>query len=222
MDTELTNAVSHELKTPLSRLHYALELQKTSTSDLEKEKYTQKIESNIVALEKLVNELLSYTRLQTSQTLNLESHQLNPWLEKELEEFSEYHPDLEIKLTCNDKIEAVFDEFLLSRAFNNLLENAVNFADKNNPLLKVTATVNNSQSSIIIEDNGIGIIRENRERIFKPFLRLDGSRQRHKSSGSLDGYGIGLSIVKRVMLQHKGEVVCSSSNLGGAKFTLIW
>ncbi len=219
---ELTNAVSHELKTPLSRLHYALELQKTSNNDYEKEKYTKNIESNIFALEALVDELLSYTRLQTTQILTLKNHNIKPWIKKELDNFAEYHPKVLIKLTCNSNSMSVFDEHLLSRAFNNILENAARYADKDKPVIYISFYVKNKETLLAIEDNGTGIKERNRESIFEPFTRLDASRQRYEDSDALGGYGIGLSIVKKIMLQHKGNVICSDSNLGGAKFVLMW
>ncbi len=219
---ELTNAVSHELKTPLSRLHYALELQKTSISLEEREKYTDKIEDNIASLEALVDELLTYSRLQTTRSLNLKTYKTKAWLSKELDVFVEYHPNIKIELDCDNSDQSDFDKLLLSRALNNLLENAAYYADKNHPEIKVTSIIKNNKTIINIEDNGKGIKESDRAKIFEPFTRLDPSRQRHNKNKSLGGYGIGLSIVESVMQQHKGEVYCSDSSLGGAKITLIW
>jgi signal transduction histidine kinase len=77
---DLTNAVSHELKTPLSRLRFALQMQQGSSSKVDKQKYTDKIQDNIGELESLINELLDYARLDRDGNLlkNEVTTQRNP------------------------------------------------------------------------------------------------------------------------------------------------
>lgn len=218
---DLTNAVSHELKTPLSRLHFALEMQKSSKTTTERNIYTQKIEDNIFALENLVDELLNYTRLQRKQSIVLVQHALKDWLDNEIENFKEYHP--KTKMVNNNKIkkEVSFDAHLMSRALNNLLENAANHANPNSPIIIISTESKSDWISISVEDNGLGIDPKFHQKIFEPFARLDKSRNRNKKE-KLGGYGMGLAIVKSIMTQHKGSIRCETSTLGGAKFTLIW
>jgi signal transduction histidine kinase len=221
---DLTNAVSHELKTPLSRLHFALEMQKESKTETERVHYTQKIEDNIASLENLVDELLSYTRMQRQQAINSQSHSLKNWLQKELESFTEYHPNIDITYHLATKNKAFFDKYLMSRALNNILNNAVRYARSDTKtIIKVTAEINEENVLIIIEDNGIGIKLEDYDKIFEPFTQLDKSRQRKDSDAkNTSGYGMGLAITKRIMQRHKGKIVCDKSELGGVKMILSW
>ena len=217
---DLTNAVSHELKTPLSRLHFALEMQKESETKDERDQYTKQIESNINALENLVDELLSYTRMQRQQQINLQTHPLKQWLEQEISQFAEYHPNIEIIQEINGQKEIVFDHHLLSRALNNLLGNATQYCDKKIPIIKISAKQMGEQMTISIEDNGIGINKKDCEKVFQPFTQLDKSRTRQDNQ--LGGYGMGLAIVKSIMLQHRGDVCCEKSVLGGVRIIMSW
>ena len=200
---DLTNAVSHELKTPLSRLHFALEMQKTSISKKDQKFYTQKIEDNILVLENLVDELLNYTRMQRQETINLEKHSLEKWLVKELNTFADYHPNIALKTIINTKKDISFDKHLMSRALNNLLNNAASYGANKEPKIVITASNDSDLAILSVEDNGIGINHNDYEKIFEPFTRLDKSRHR-KDNNDLSGYGMGLAIVKSIMHQHKG------------------
>lgn len=218
---DLTNAVSHELKTPLSRLHFALEMQKNSSTPEERKLYTDKIENNIVALENLVNELLSYTRLQREQSIKTQKHPFNQWLKKEVRTFCEYNPNIEVRVEADIDKDINFDRHLMSRALNNLLENAATHAKTNQPMIKIKAKLDANIAYLTIDDNGQGIDTTYHETIFDPFTRLDKSRKR-KNDKSLGGFGMGLAIVKSILKQHKGSVSCKKSALGGASFQLQW
>ena len=217
---DLTNAVSHELKTPLSRLHFALEMQKNSQTEEEREIYTQKIESNVEALEQLVDELLSYTRMQRQQGAEFSAQPLKAWLENEIQTFTEYHPNIAIETTIKTAKAVIFDQHLMSRALDNLLSNAAKYAKPNSPKIKISAHQNAEFISLNVEDNGEGIAKDDCKKIFEPFTRLDKSRQRNHQS--LGGYGMGLAIVQRIMEQHKGQTNCEKSSLGGVKISLQW
>lgn len=218
---DLTNAISHELKTPLSRLHFALEMQKNSKTEEERETYTNKIDNNILALDGLVSELLSYTRLQRHYILELKHYSLKVWLEEEIAIFSDYHKNIDIRLKIETIQEVAFDKHLMSRALNNLLDNAANYVNQNNPIIRLVAKQIKNTISLSVEDNGKGLSPTDYQTVFDPFTRLDKSRQRTKT-GNLGGYGMGLAIVKSILKQHKGSVSCGKSGLGGAAFELIW
>lgn len=103
----------------------------------------------------------------------------------------------------------------LQRAVINLVSNALRHASTR---VRVTTLVQSGRCRVMVEDDGPGIPEAYRERIFTPFLRLDDSRTR--SSG---GYGLGLSIVRRVIYWHQGRAhVESSADLEGACFVLEW
>jgi len=216
---DLTNAVSHEFKTPLSRLHFAVEMQETSKTEEEREIYTTKIKQNIASLEDLVGELLSYTRLQRQESLNIQEHHVEKWLNNELESFIEYHPNIELSIDIQAKGRLRFDAHLISRALNNLLNNAVTHSNSKVPNIKVTTKINNGSFHLFVEDNGLGIDASNYDKIFEPFTQLDKSRQKKKKE-ILGGYGMGLAIVKSIIIQHNGNVSCEDSDLGGVRIIL--
>lgn len=220
---DLTNAVSHELKTPLSRIHFALEMQKESKTEKERKLYTQKIENNLASLESLVGELLSYTRLQRQQQINLQANSLKIWLDNEIEGFAEYHPEIKIIQEIgieNTQQTVIFDKHLMALALNNLLDNAARHSQRDKPIIKISTKQISTQIYISVEDNGKGIKNEDCHKIFQPFTRLDKSRKHQDDK--LGGYGMGLAIVKSILKQHKGKVSCESSELGGLKISLIW
>ncbi len=223
---DLTNAVSHELKTPLSRIRFALEMQKEATESRERDQYTQKIESNIVELETLIDELLSYSRMEREQSSsshkNQHTHHLKNWLTQELHHFTEYHPKITLQqdIASNTQQDIVLDKIMMARALNNLLNNAARYTHS---IVRVSATLENGITTLTVEDNGNGINKEDQERIFQPFIRVDESRQRSSNDHGVNGgYGLGLSIVKRIMESQGGGLKYQPSNLGGAGFVMWW
>ncbi len=218
---DLTNAVSHEFKTPLSRLNFALEMQKISKTEKERLIYTDKIEQNIIVLEGLVDELLNYTRMQRQQKVEMTSQSVKLWLENEIALFSDYHQNIEIDtdITINKNI--AFNSHLMSRALNNLLNNSVEYSSSKPQKIRISAFFDDEEINLIVEDNGIGIAKQDQQRIFEPFTRLDTSRKRSDHE-HLGGFGMGLAIVQSIMKQHQGKVTCESSSLGGAKISLVW
>ncbi len=218
---DLTNAVSHEFKTPLSRLNFAVEMQKTSKTKKERLIYTNKIEQNIIVLEGLVDELLNYTRMQRQQKVEMKSQSVTLWLENEIAVFSSYHQEIEIEtnITINKNIS--FNPHLMSRALNNLLNNSVEYASSKPQKICISAFIDNEEINLVVEDNGIGIAKQDQQKIFEPFTRLDKSRKRSDHE-HLGGFGMGLAIVQSIMKQHQGKVNCEASSLGGAKISLVW
>ena len=103
----------------------------------------------------------------------------------------------------------------MHRAIQNLVGNAGRYAKGR---VKVRCSVADDICRVDVEDDGPGIPEEDWDRVFSAFARLDDSRTR--ASG---GYGLGLSIVRRIMYWHGGRaMVGRSDELGGARFSLIW
>ena len=101
---------------------------------------------------------------------------------------------------------------LIERACQNLITNAVRYA-KNQVV--VSAKIENEQLIITVSDDGNGISKEDRDKIFKPFTRVNKSR--NKNDG---GFGLGLAIVKRIIDLHHGQCHVEPSSLGGCEFIL--
>jgi two-component system sensor histidine kinase RstB len=110
-------------------------------------------------------------------------------------------------------LEVEAEERYLHRVLQNLVTNALRYAGS-----RIVMVVDGDEDQVVIhvDDNGPGIPEHERERVFKPFARLDKSR--HRASG---GYGLGLSIVKRIVDWHGGDIRVDESPMGGARFTVI-
>ncbi|MGB1465512.1 MAG: sensor histidine kinase, partial [Alcanivorax nanhaiticus] len=118
-----------------------------------------------------------------------------------------------ISVECDlPMLEVEADERYLHRVLQNLVTNALRYAGSS---IVMRIESGDSQVVIHVDDNGPGIPEHERERVFKPFARLDKSR--HRASG---GYGLGLSIVKRIVDWHGGEIRVEESPEGGARFTV--
>ena len=102
----------------------------------------------------------------------------------------------------------------MHRAIQNLVGNACRYAASN---VHIEYSCHDDICRIDVEDDGEGIPKKDWDRVFSPFTRLDDSRTR--SSG---GYGLGLSIVQRIIYWHSGRAIVSESRWGGAKMSLLW
>lgn len=212
---DLTNAVSHELKTPISRLRFALEMQQESTNNQEATHYTHQIENNIQALQDLIDELLGYTRMQREKQLNLQAHDdVSQWISHEIDLFADYHPSIGFNCETSVNQTIYFDPLQLSRVLNNLLDNATKHCQS---AITVSACNVDNEFLLTVEDDGQGLPATDCEKIFEPFTRLDKSRQYNKELNK-GGYGLGLAIVKSIILLHQGQISCQSSPMGGAAF----
>lgn len=103
----------------------------------------------------------------------------------------------------------------MHRAIQNLVGNACRYAAGQ---VRVTCTLDDENCRIDVEDDGPGIPEQEWEKVFSAFARLDDSRTRNSG-----GYGLGLSIVRRILFWHGGQsFVGRSEELGGARFSLVW
>lgn len=212
---QLTNAVSHELRSPLARIRFASEMAAPSKRP---ENYLTEINNSVEELNSLIEELLTYTRFDRQQTIDCKPHQLKKWIAGiiETERALPTAQRCQIKLECNIKTgkqQAAFDEKLMTRALRNLISNALRYT-KSTILVSLQSTDTNVL--ITVEDDGPGIPENERDKIFDPFYRVDNSRT--KATG---GYGLGLAIVKNIIKLHHAEIdVTYSAALGGAKFII--
>ncbi|WNC73779.1 ATP-binding protein [Thalassotalea psychrophila] len=211
---ELTNAVSHELRTPLARSKFALQVLRGAKDDETREKYIDKITTDVEELESLVNELLVYAAFESEQpNINFTNSDVKQLVDFQVASFASN--DFDINFICEqDCVMAEYDAHFINRAFSNLLTNAVKYGQGK---LQVSLLSDGQQCSLIVEDNGPGIDDDFKEIIFDAFSRYDKSRG--KDTG---GFGLGLAIVSKVMLWHNGSATVENSDLGGAKFILSW
>jgi two-component system sensor histidine kinase RstB len=208
----LTNAVAHELRTPIFRLRCQLTMLEEDIKTPEHQPFLHGMEEDLTELDQLVEELLTYAKMQRSGILGDFSTQSFPrWLLNQ-------QPILQrscmksLQIFPGKPVDIQFDSRLLLRALSNLIRNADIHA---NAQIELHSFVENDRLVICVDDDGQGVPKNECERIFEPFERLDTAR-----ANNTGGHGLGLSIVKEIMDMHQGEVAVSSSPLGGARFAL--
>lgn len=208
---QLIDGIAHELRTPLVRLRYRLEMSENLTPP-----ESQALNRDIGQLEALIEELLTYARLDRPQNeLMLTEPDLPAWLLTHLQDVQSVTPERAVNLvTCVIGDYGALDMRLMSRVLDNLLNNALRYS---RTTVQVSLLLDGSQATLIVEDDGPGIEADARERVFEPFVRLDPSRDR-----ATGGCGLGLAIVHSIALAMGGSVVCDESELGGAKFSFHW
>ena len=211
---ELTNAVAHELRTPLARSKFALQMMERVDDKDKQARYRQQITNDIIELEELVNEMLVYASFDSDKPqIKVKSVDLAPLIQDQISSMAHYQG--EILFDVDENIAAVeCDGHFILRAVINYLNNAQKYGGN---LIKVGLHINNEQCQISVADNGEGISEELKSKLFDAFARGDESR--NKETG---GFGLGLAIVTRIMEWHGGKAWVEDSHLGGACFYLQW
>ncbi|BFO04442.1 two-component system sensor histidine kinase BprS [Pseudomonas guariconensis] len=213
---ELLNAVSHELRTPLTRLDFGLVLLFDEVPPPCRKRLLELV-GHVRELDELVLELLSYSRLQNAdQARERVEVSLLELVDSVLGGFAEELDGRGIQWEVRAETRLprfVLDPRLTARAVQNLVRNAMRYCDES-LLLRLRAEEDGA-CLVTVEDDGIGIPPEERERIFQPFYRLDRSRDR-----SIGGFGLGLAISRRAIEGQGGTLTVAQSALGGAQFRI--
>ncbi|MEW6751350.1 MAG: ATP-binding protein [Candidatus Latescibacterota bacterium] len=209
---ELLSAVSHELRTPLARLFFLVDDAQGATGEAEKNRLLQRIEVSLQDLNDLVDELLTFVRLDRhGEPPPAQAVAVGPVLQEVAAVLSDLRSEVSMEVDCPEVQVAVVPR-LLRRAVLNLATNASRHAQSR---LRITCSLAGGQVCISVDDDGPGIPPEAREKVFEPFFRLDESR-----SAEAGGAGLGLAIVRRIADLHGGSVTATDSPLGGARFVL--
>lgn len=208
---QLIDGIAHELRTPLVRLRYRLEMSENLS-----ETQLQAFNRDIGQLEALIEELLTYARLDRPQNeLHLSKPDLPLWLSAHMAEAQDVNPSKTIKIkNLTPGNYAALDMRLMARVVDNLLNNALRYCRST---VETSLWLTGNQATLMVEDDGPGIAPADREHIFEPFVRLDPSRDR-----ATGGCGLGLAIVHSIAQAMGGTVSCDESELGGARFTFSW
>jgi len=207
---QLIDGIAHELRTPLVRLRYRLEMSENLT-----ETESQALNRDTSRREALMEELLPYARLDRPQNeLKLTTPDLPAWLRSYVEDVQSVNPQRTLLISSVDGDYGALDMRLMERVLDNLVNNALRYSDNQ---LRIALTLNGSRASLSVEDDGPGIAPEARQRVFEPFVRLDPSRDR-----ATGGCGLGLAIVHSIAQALGGDVSCEASDLGGARFCFNW
>ena len=219
---ELVRAVSHELRTPLARLRFGLEMIGDAQTPEARHKYMEGMDSDIQDLDRLVDEMLTYARLeQGAPALKFQRIDLSALVDQVIGELAPLRVAVRVTrgqcfaLAAGDEVWVEAEPRYLHRALQNLVSNAMRHAQSQ---VCISYQVGPLCCRVDVEDDGPGVPESAWDRIFTPFMRLDDSRTR--ASG---GHGLGLSIVRRIIHWHDGRALVGKSQLlDGACFSLRW
>lgn len=216
---EMVRAVSHELRTPVARLRFGIDMLAETDDKAKRLVQLEELDADIEQLNELIDEILTYARLeQGSPALHLETVVVKDLLRDLVHLLSPREGEVQLRDTTRwealsqQQWQLWVDETYLARLLQNLITNALRYAQHQ---VSVSYTYHKGEAIFYVDDDGPGIPEGEREKIFEPFARLDESR--HRGSG---GYGLGLSIVKRIAQWHSGSVSIAESPLGGARFVV--
>jgi two-component system OmpR family sensor kinase len=213
---DLSNAVSHEIKTPLARMQFEIELAKDAKDITEIGKTFTNLKKDIAEIDSLVTATLEYAILERANvSLNLGAYNFRTLVPAIAEKVGrDARPEIRLRSHIQGDADAVIcDIHLLETVLKNLLYNAMRYAKHD---ILVTFLLQDGENNLIVDDDGPGIPEKDRERVFESFVQLE------RFSNRKSGFGLGLAIVKRAIEWHKGTVVISRSPLGGARFSATW
>ncbi|QSP96275.1 ATP-binding protein [Marinobacter salinisoli] len=217
---EMIHAVSHELRTPVARIRFGVQMIESCEDEKKLEKQLEGIDGDIQELDELIDEILTYARLeQGGPVFSLQEASVTDLVRQVVSEQQLIRPALTIDADIDEGAEqwamADIEPRYIHRAIQNLVGNAGRYAAGR---VRVHCHIDEDNCRVDVEDDGPGIPEEDWEKVFTAFARLDDSRTR--TSG---GYGLGLSIVRRILYWHGGQAFVGRSEvLGGARFSLVW
>lgn len=223
---EMTNAVSHELRTPLARMKFALAMIDEEKLNEKDRRQLRSLELDIAEMESLISALLAYAGFeQKTQQLKQTSGYMRDLLDELQLRFARNSPreqplQLEICDTT-DNAKFICEWKLIETVLQNFINNAARYAKAR---IRIELVQTHSEFIIAVEDDGAGIPKDKRARVFESFVRLYHEDQHENTSGSATGgFGLGLAIVKRIMQWHQGTAqFVEPKVLGGARVEIRW
>jgi two-component system osmolarity sensor histidine kinase EnvZ len=191
---EMLSGISHDLRTPLTRLKLQLAL-------LKQKDVSDKMSRDIDEMERMLNDYLQFAKTQAQE--NTSTINLNTLLNSIKKDFN----NDKFTYESNDEtIELKGRPTALRRSLENVIQNGLTYGDK----VYVKVHKGNKKTSIVIEDDGPGIPENQYKNVFKPFFRLDKSRSLNQS-----GVGLGLAIVEDIINSHGGNIQLGKSEFNG-------
>ena len=198
--SEMLSGISHDLRTPLTRMK--LQLAFIKDKDISK-----KLSEDVQEMEKMLNEYLQFTSsrtLEKNENFNLANLVINIIRKYENKNISS---EIIKDIFMNGK------KNLITRCINNLIDNSVKYANK----VHIQLSKSNNNNIIIIDDDGPGIDEKEHENVFKPFYKINKSRGDAKSS-----VGLGLSIASDIIRSHGGNITLDISPIKGLRVKIFF
>jgi two-component system osmolarity sensor histidine kinase EnvZ len=191
--TEMLSGISHDLRTPLTRMK--LQIAFIKDKDL-----AAKLAEDMNEMEKMLNEYLQFT--SSSYVEKDEMFNLSELIEEIVTKYNNEN----IQKNLLPRIYINGRRNLINRCLNNIIDNALKYGN----IVQIKLSKENTNILIIIDDDGFGIPKEEYENVFKPFYKIDKGRADSKSS-----VGLGLSIASDVVRSHGGNIVLDKSKMNG-------
>ena len=200
--TLMLAGVSHDLRTPLTRLKLQIEMLSDDKTNIE-------LLSDVNEMQKMLENYLDFaedvTREKATKT------DLKKMINEIIDSESAKSKTIEFNIKNDEPIFFECRTIAMKRCITNLLNNACSYGDR----IRVALEKKKDVIDISIEDNGPGIDKSDYDKAIKPFIRLDSSRNQN-----IPGSGLGLSISQDITSNHGGKLIMSKSNLGGLKVQL--
>ena len=216
LKTDFVSNVSHEMKTPIAVIkNYAELLQMKNASDGEKAEYARNIEEAAGHLSALISNILKLNKLENQRIdPEIESYDLCGQLEECILQYEELWDEKELELEVDMEEKAVIqaDPSLMELVWNNLLSNAIKFTEQGGKVTVRQAT-EAEYVEVSVSDTGCGMSKESIRHIFDKFYQGD-------TSHSKEGNGLGLALVKRILVLMNGDIQVVSEEGKGSTFTV--
>jgi len=199
--TEMLAGVSHDLRTPLTRMKLQISLMKD-------EKAKSELESDVNEMTSMLDSYVSFVKTESPEPIEMII------INELIGEIVKIREKNNIDIILNEKttIQTSGRQIQLKRAFNNIVDNSQRYAKK----IEINLYTNEKDCVIEFNDNGEGIPRDRYEDVFKPFFTLDPSRNKLKGES-----GLGLTITRDIIRSHGGDVKLSKSSLGGLQLKVL-
>jgi len=197
--SEMLSGISHDLRTPLTRI-------KLQLSFIKDKEISKKLSDDVGEMEKMLNEYLQFASSRSAETT--ETFDLSELLESTIIKYEKK------EITTDISTEVFLDgrKNLMQRCFSNLIDNAIKYSAN----VYISLRKLNNNILITIDDDGPGIPENERENVFKPFYKIDKSRGDSKSS-----VGLGLSIASDIVKSHGGNIKLETSPTNGLRIRVI-
>jgi PAS domain S-box-containing protein len=209
-------SVSHDLRAPLSSMLGVIGISEEETNESSTREHLQMLKASIKKLDLSIRDILDYSR-NSRMEVNREAIDLKELL-KDITENLKCQISSKNKVKINVEMEEhhpfISDKNRLNIILNNLISNAITYQDpmKNDPLVSVKIDTSDTETNIVVRDNGIGISKELQEKIFDMFFR---------GSENSDGSGLGLYIVKESVEKLNGTIMVNSIPGKGSEFRIL-
>ncbi|HEX5553072.1 MAG TPA: hybrid sensor histidine kinase/response regulator [Chitinophagaceae bacterium] len=206
-------SASHDLRSPLMSVLGIINLSKLDHSVTDPNGYMKMIENSILRTDGFIQKLIEYYKNAKLQP-DYEQIDFNALVQDCIEECKRQHSDMQFQVDVDQQGVFYGDVFRISVILNNLISNAIKYQkpDIEDPMVILQVTSNTHSATLTIEDNGIGILSEHLNSIFKMFFRT--------KSNNKPGTGIGLYIVKEALTRIGGTITVSSIYGKGTRFVI--